>query len=129
MSYGNPGFTDTFLCSTGLPQYTMVALSTANKLIKPTGGGIDVIGVVQSGGTTGSTSETFQTVQFLLGVSKVRVSGASTGVTYGDTVTCTTAGTVTPTSAADYTLGRALQPVGSTGDTVISVLLYPLGTT
>lgn len=116
----------TFNASTGQQQYSVVALSTGQLLSRPTAGG-RVLGVLVSSGTTGSTRETNQAVQ-VAGVAKCRVSTASTGIAAGQWVTPTTGGTVTPTSAADYTFGMALEGVGSTG-TVIPVLITRDGTT
>ncbi len=67
-----PAFYGTFLCSTGIKQYSFVDMSSTgtspskiSKLIFPTTYG-SAIGVLVSSGTTNSTVRKVQTVQFLV---------------------------------------------------------------
>lgn len=144
MAFELPGFYGTFLCSTGIKQYTFVDLTSTGsgaskvaKLIKPTTYGA-VVGVLVSSGTTGSTVRKSQTVQFL-GISKVRAG--STAFVAGDYVLATTKGIANRvakgTASTSYLCGVCVAPLGSTkegstgdlaGAEVISILLTQPGT-
>ena len=121
------GFTHTLECATGLKQYTVLTVSTAARWVQASSAGGRVVGVLLES-STGSTENRFRTAGTFGPVFKMRVSTASTAIAPGNFVGVSTAGTVTPTSAADYTIGVALENVGTTG-TVIPVCAIPWGTT
>lgn len=133
MAFDHPGpDISVRLATTGIPQYSWVQLNSSGKWASSTASGTTagrgVVGVVQSSGTTGSTNETVQTIR-LFGVTKSRVSTASTGISAGDLVTVSTnSAAITPTTAGDNVLGVSFDDVASTSD-IVSVLIYPLGTT
>lgn len=142
MAFELPGFYGTFLASTGLKQYTFVALTSTGsgankvaKLIKPTTAG-DCIGILVSSGTTGSTVKKNQTVQFY-GIGKVRAG--STSFVAGDQVFASSKGLASRAAAGAastfYIVGQCVLPLastkeGSTGGStaeIISVLLTHSG--
>lgn len=128
-----PAFYGTFLCSTGIKQYSFVDITSTGsgtskvaKLIIPTTEGA-CIGVMVSSGTTGSTVRKPQTVQFL-GIAKVR--SGSTAIVVGDWVKASTAGralrAAKGSASTSYLVGTAVSPPLSTksdGSEYINVLL------
>ena len=127
MSFESAQLTWTAVAATGLKQYTLVGLSTASRWIKAsTGGGLGVIGVLQES-STDSTDNRVKAAA-LHGITKARVSTASTAIAPGAFVTNHTDGFICPTSAGDNAVGRALENVGSTG-TLISIFFHHYGTT
>lgn len=129
MAFENPLGTNnlTLPASTGLVQYQAVSLNSAGLLIDPTTLP-QVIGVLVSSGTTGSTvADRPQSVQ-VYGVAKV-LQGSS-GLVPGNQVAATTSGTVV-LSSADNILGIVIEGSASTGvhgttddiQGVVSVLL------
>jgi len=136
MAFEKPLFTHSFRASTGLKQYQFVNVnaSTNTRLIDPTTEG-NVIGVITSSGTTGTTgragstdSGAVCTVQ-MGGIAKV-IAGTTT-IDAGDLIKAATDGlasTSTGPTSTSYIAGIALEAVGSTstGAQAISVLLnYP----
>lgn len=132
-----PGFYGTFLCSTGIKQYSLVDItstgsgtSKVTKLVTSVSTKAQAIGVMVSSGTTGSTVRKPQTVQFY-GIAKVR--SGSTAFVAGDLVgiSTATAGIANrrakgSTSAQHYIVGVAVGPALSTksdGTEYIPVLL------
>ncbi len=132
-----PAFYGTFLCSTGIKQYSFVDMSSTgtspskiSKLIFPTTYG-SAIGVLVSSGTTNSTVRKVQTVQFL-GIAKVR-AGSTTFVA-GDYVKPSTAGRAVRvakgTASTSAIVGVAVSPSQSTksdGTELVNVLLTQPG--
>lgn len=125
MAFENPTGPLTFLCSTGIKQYTFVDINSSQKLIKPVAGIAKAIGVVISSGTTNGV-ERVQTVQ-ILGVAKV--IGGSASIVAGSVVMAATDGRaeVASTNSTKMYMGRALLRSTSTSAQVISVLLQPGG--
>lgn len=122
MAYENPSLLGSFAASTGLLQYQGVALSTNGLLINPTTSGA-IIGVLVSGGTTGSTSAGAQTVQFG-GIAKV-LAGA-TAIDYMSALTFDTDGRAIA-GTTNYQTAIALGDVTSTSTSaqVIPALILP----
>ena len=125
------GLTDTFRASTGLKQYSPVMISGANNLLIEATTEGNVIGVLISSGTTGSTgragstdSGSVQTVQYG-GIAKV-IAGTTT-IDAGDLVKATTDGRCSTASSTSYRFGIALGAVSSTSTSaqIIPVLLSP----
>jgi hypothetical protein len=135
MAYESPSFYGTFPASTGLQQYQFVALSTDAELIDPTSAGANVIGVLVSSGTTGSTgiagssnSGRYGTVQFY-GITKVLAgSTALTGASY---ISVSALG-LAVAGTTNAKVGVVVQDVDSTGgdstggigQQIVSVLLF-----
>lgn len=135
MAFEKLAFTHTFPASTGLLQYQAVDLSTGGVLIDPSSAGANIVGVLVSSGTTGSTglagstdSGSVQTVQFY-GVAKMLAG--STSLDNGSAVSVDTNGFVVA-GTTNAKIGVALQEVDSTGgdstggigQQIISVLLF-----
>ena len=120
-----PAFYGTFLCSTGIKQYSLVDITSTgtspnkvSKLVTTVSTKGLAIGVMVSSGTTNSTVRKNQTVQFL-GITKVR-SGSNAFVA-GDLVKVSTATAGAAdriakgaTSAQHYAMGVAVGPSQST---------------
>lgn len=118
-----------FQATTGLTQYSWVTLNSSAKWTQASNSsaGFNAVGILVSSGTTGSTRETAQTIRPFGPVSQSRVSTGSTTISAGDVVTLSTDGVgVAPSTAGDYRVALALEDVNSTSD-IISVLMYPIG--
>lgn len=129
MAYENPLGTNNlaiFEASTGLKQYTFVALGSGGKLVAPSTLG-HAIGVLVSSGTTGSTRDDLvQSVQ-VYGVAKV-ISGSSS-IAIGDIVAADADGFAIVATTANFGMGTALAAGVSTSTVgeIIPVLLQHLG--
>lgn len=122
MAYENPTLLGSFDSSTGLKQYQGVSMSTNGLLINPTTNGA-ILGILISGGSTGSTRDSVQTVQFG-GVAKV-LAGA-TGLDYMSAITFDTDGRAIA-GTTNYQTAIALGEVTSTSTSseVIPALILP----
>jgi hypothetical protein len=131
LAYESPSFYTTLPASTGLKQYQFVTLNSNGRLANPSTEG-NVIGILTSSGTTGSTgragstdSGSVQTVQ-LLGIGKV-IAGTTT-IDIADKLKADTDGRASTASSTSYLSALALEAVDSTSTSaqIISVLLSPL---
>lgn len=126
MAFETPDGLITVPATTGLVQYRFVSLNTSGYAAKPTDGAA-ILGVVHSGGTTGSTVEPqYITVQ-TRGVAKVEADAST--VSAGDQVAASTLGRVTPLGSGDYSVGFVVGGSSGGAGRILSVYLAPIGTT
>lgn len=126
MAFEIPDGLITVPATTGLTQFRLVALDSAGKAAYPSAG-TAVDGSIVGAGTTGSTVDPQYITIATRGV--VKVSALASTVSAGDTVTATSVGHVSATTAGDYVIGRVVSGTSGSTGRILSVLLSPIGTT
>jgi hypothetical protein len=112
--------------STGLPQYTLVAITSTGGVDHPTAGA-PVSGVLYTGSTYSTNDSQVCDVMPPGAIVKVKAAASTLGV--GDGCAATTAGTVTVLAGGDYRIGTVFAGSSGGANRVISVLLDNIGTT